>query len=596
MLSLPNCASAQSESDPSQSDSIVIWSEDFTGYVGNAFPQNGKNAVYSTKKKYSGALPSVQYTPTPLSVSPGLYLTDNSKKGTPFIVDVKLYGASGKFTLSLKSDEYNNLTVTSSSKTAQVSMGDKPGVYIVDVPKGLDVLNLNFSSNDNLTIDDIVLKAPADCRGSLPSPNISYSQSSATTSFGDAFEAPTLNNPDNLPIQYWTSDQTVASVEDNGKVSIHSIGNATITATFVGNDNLAYKDVSYFIHVNRRVPEDELFYESFDQLLSQGGPDDLSSTSSYCSGFAETGFDSPYSGGKPQMAYKCIAFDQIGQLYTIAPIADFKGGDVLLTFKTAAFKKSGSTGSVSLVVDGKAVSKKLFPVNSRDWEVVSYLFTDFNPATTFSFTGSDIYIDSVSILSIPKTIPLTIGNTGFSTMYYSNYALKVPEGVDAYTMKVEDDVINSSHRYTSGEVVPKATGFIVRAEPGTYNFDVSYEDGVVDEGNQLRGSDFKQLTSGGDVYYMLAYNDAGKVGFYWAADNGGAFLSGAHKAYLALPSSLSSSAKDGFILNFDDAVTGINALSKPTTGDGNQYNALGQRVDKSYKGIIIKNGRKFIQR
>ena len=42
--------------------------------------------------------------------------------------------------------------------------------------------------------------------------------------------------------------------------------------------------------------------------------------------------------------------------------------------------------------------------------------------------------------------------------------------------------------------------------------------------------------------------------------------------------------------------SGIGSIAADASADNTLYNIFGQRVDKSYKGIVISNGRKFIQR
>ena len=91
-----------------------------------------------------------------------------------------------------------------------------------------------------------------------------------------------------------------------------------------------------------------------------------------------------------------------------------------------------------------------------------------------------------------------------------------------------------------------------------------------------------------------AKNTAGSVGFYWGAPNGGAFTNGAHKAYLCVKPGVAG-AKTCY--RFDGQTTAIDGTraDKPTTADGAVYNLAGQRVDRSYKGVVIKNGKKYIQ-
>lgn len=44
------------------------------------------------------------------------------------------------------------------------------------------------------------------------------------------------------------------------------------------------------------------------------------------------------------------------------------------------------------------------------------------------------------------------------------------------------------------------------------------------------------------------------------------------------------------------ATSGIKAVAAPVADDGKIYNIAGQRVGESYKGLVIKNGKKYIQR
>jgi hypothetical protein len=54
--------------------------------------------------------------------------------------------------------------------------------------------------------------------------------------------------------------------------------------------------------------------------------------------------------------------------------------------------------------------------------------------------------------------------------------------------------------------------------------------------NLLHGSDTKTTTTGGAIYYKQTNgNDNTTFGWFWGADDGAAFQSPAHKAWLALP-------------------------------------------------------------
>jgi hypothetical protein len=49
-------------------------------------------------------------------------------------------------------------------------------------------------------------------------------------------------------------------------------------------------------------------------------------------------------------------------------------------------------------------------------------------------------------------------------------------------------------------------------------------------------------------------------------------------------------------LGTEETLAGIKTVKTVKTGNGLIYNLAGQRVDASYKGLVIKNGQKMIQK
>lgn len=220
---------------------------------------------------------------------------------------------------------------------------------------------------------------------------------------------------------------------------------------------------------------------------------------------------------------------------------------------------------------------------------------------SFSATGAQ-YINTIMVTYkknavAPTSVSVTIGETGYATLYYSKLALTVPEGVKGYTCRLAGGSFKMEEIFTEDKIIPAGTGVLLNGNPGTYTFNVSSEAGTPVDDNWLKGSDEKATTKDGERYYMLsldANSTAGSVGFYWGAPNGGAFTNGAHKAYLCVKPGVAG-AKTCY--RFDGQTTAIDGTraDKPTTADGAVYNLAGQRVDRSYKGVVIKNGKKYIQ-
>ena len=213
---------------------------------------------------------------------------------------------------------------------------------------------------------------------------------------------------------------------------------------------------------------------------------------------------------------------------------------------------------------------------------------------SFEALGSQgVYINSIKV-TFNKDVSLAVSSAERATLYYSDRSFIIPEGVVARTYKIEGNVLSRSREYKKGDVLPKGTAVVLEAKEGKYIFEETSKTGETDPYNALCGSDFKTTTSGGEVYYVFGKGSNG-VGFYWKEANGKAFTTEAHKAYLVYTPSKTTNAKS--FLGFDVAleIQGPTVREK-TTFDGPIYNLAGQKVDKDYKGIIIGNGKKYLNR
>ena len=213
---------------------------------------------------------------------------------------------------------------------------------------------------------------------------------------------------------------------------------------------------------------------------------------------------------------------------------------------------------------------------------------------SFEALGSQgVYINSIKV-TFNKDVSLAVSSAERATLYYSDRSFIIPEGIVARTYKIEGNVLSRSREYKKGDVLPKGTAVVLEAKEGKYVFEETSKIGETDPHNALRGEDKKTTTSGGEVYYVFGKGSNG-VGFYWKEANGKAFTTEAHKAYLVYTPSKTTNAKS--FLGFDVAleIQGPTVREK-TTFDGPIYNLAGQRVGKDYKGIIIVNGKKYLNR
>lgn len=191
----------------------------------------------------------------------------------------------------------------------------------------------------------------------------------------------------------------------------------------------------------------------------------------------------------------------------------------------------------------------------------------------------------------PATV--SISSVGYATLYYGDRALTVPEGVVAKTYAVENGLLVNTKEYVAGDVIPQATAVVLKGKEGTYTFESATTEGVAPGKSDLYGYDAEQNTSvtNAKYYYKLSLDDEGAdVGFYWGQDNGAAFTSGAHKAFLAVKEAIASKA-----FSFDKEVTAVKSVGLNSARDA-VYSLAGVRMLPSRlpAGVYIKNGKKII--
>ena len=92
---------------------------------------------------------------------------------------------------------------------------------------------------------------------------------------------------------------------------------------------------------------------------------------------------------------------------------------------------------------------------------------------------------------------------------------------------------------------------------------------------------------------LNAKSDPESVGFYYGAEDGAAFINGAHKAYLALQAGQAAGARYVWF----DTTTGINGVETAENNATDVYTVTGvhvNRLSNLSKGIYIVGGKKVI--
>ena len=124
----------------------------------------------------------------------------------------------------------------------------------------------NYASffGQSFIVTAITLKAKTDSPVITPADiTLTFASATAEATVGETFTAPTLTAKageetiNGLTYSYSSSNTSVATVDNNGAVTIIAVGTTTITATFAGNDSYNGASASYTLTVSEAVVEPE---------------------------------------------------------------------------------------------------------------------------------------------------------------------------------------------------------------------------------------------------------------------------------------------------------------------------------------------------
>lgn len=253
----------------------------------------------------------------------------------------------------------------------------------------------------------------------------------------------------------------------------------------------------------------------------------------------------------------------------------FANGDFSYEWDEAARNDKGE------LQDG--TGKNIFQYNIERYtsNILNYLL-ETAPAT-YTTTKAPINVDGKGI-------------TYWSTFYASNNRL-LPEGVTAYAVKSNNDGKAQLVKVAEGgQVIPGGQGYLLSTakENGFYLTPSDGEAVAAPAENLLMGSDEAHtFNKAGYKYYILGKLGS-DFGFYWQKGTDGTRVNNAaHKAFLRVPA---SSGAKFLSFTFGGETTGINGITASGAEQNGTalYNLAGQRVAKGYKGLVIKNGKKYL--
>jgi hypothetical protein len=201
---------------------------------------------------------------------------------------------------------------------------------------------------------------------------------------------------------------------------------------------------------------------------------------------------------------------------------------------------------------------------------------------------------------VDGAMTITTSAAGYATFYDSQTNYQLPSGLRAFCVVADQSQKGGIRNvYLDYNVIPKGTAVGIAADKKqqtTYTLTSVAEATPYTDENLLHGSDVATTTTA-DVdcfFYKACYGPAGTAlanwfGWYPANKAKGPFRSEAHRAWLAIPKSMSTRGYYGF----GDGATAIDEIG--TTDSDGWYDLQGRRIEKPRRaGVYIRNRQKRV--
>lgn len=450
------------------------------------------------------------------------------------------------------------------ASTGTLALNGKAGTATVTASFSGDETYAASSASYTITVQD-----------NRATPTFTFGKESYTFDLG-ATVAPFTNQltaPEGVTVVYSSNSEIATVNETTGEVNVNTatVGKATITATFAGNETYAPATVSYTIEVKK-----PMLPPTFDFTQSEN---DYGSGATPGENYIET---STWTSGKVKM----VTSKGNSQGFRWWQKTD---GTVLRSYDGCSLTISVNKGllinSIEFdgVISGFAADKGT--LKSGKW-------TGSAQTVTFSFSAKKD-IKSITVTYEKDATftleTLTTAASGFAT-YAADYDVNYSAlGLTTYTIALDEANNKVSYNRFEG-VVPAGKAVLVQGTAST-PYALTPAEGAADATftTDLKASDGTVTAADDKIYAFGTLN--GKSGFKLV--NNGVVIP-AKKGYLELTGT--TAAKPTFFA-FDGIGTGISHIEADAAlENAAMYNLAGQRVDKSYKGVVIVNGKKMLRK
>lgn len=548
---------------------VTVTQTSFTATSANNI-DGDKNVFYSTARGNASSNPYV----TSKNI---LRLYQGTNKNYGGTITISAVASAKIISISIGSKQNTTVAYSLDKETTQSKKTSLPANKTVTVSdinaSSVTFYNWGLTNNNRLDINYLSVTYSIEGSGKTQT-TLSFANSETSFTYdlnsndgiAELVNPATLSpNVEGATISYAISESTFADGEisvDNGTVifSTDKEASATITASYAGDDTYTASSASYTIKVVKPV-------------MVEDGVFDFSTDFDYGSGVTKTDdgnyyvtTDKTWTAGNVKM----VTSGKYRWWKNTNGLRFYNGGKFTLSVPDGYFITNVAlAGNYAFTVDcGKFTNGKWAGAAS------SIVFTSTS-------NGEDLKNITVKYIN---TETLTTSAKGYAT-YSADYAVNYSElGLTAYTLTVDETNKTVTAKAFTG-VVPAGGAVLVKGDaskaytltPATTDGDATFATALKTGATKADGTQYGFTSKSGTPAFAQVVSGQDIP---------------AKKGYIVLNSS--SAAK--YAINFDGEATGIHTIEAASAANAAMYNLAGQRVDKSYKGIVIVNGKKYLNK
>lgn len=420
---------------------------------------------------------------------------------------------------------------------------------------------------------------------------------------GEAVTYGQLENPNNLPITYTSSNPYVATVDANGKVTLKSWGKTTITASYPGNDQYKPATTSYELNV---INSNEDYKEKFVEFVSSTdkGTTDMWGGASKADEISKDGIKVYCS--RASFASNPYRFNGI----STSTISVEKGNIVRIEIVGDGLTKLEKNGEGEYNITNNNIvwtgsAKSVSFKNNKDWANYAAVtnirvYVEYPNVKTFVYNenkDNNIEAWENSDITLNRTLVANKWNTLCVPFAISEEEIKANFGEGTLVEKFEA-VNGNTVNFADATSIEAGVPYLIKPTVAGTTYTFNGKDVIADAPKTEGNADVTfqgiysptDITNNGTVK-AAGVTEGGKVLFVNAGSKTKAF-----RCFFTISdnTSITPAMLKVSIKGVETAINSI-VIDNSNAADNAVYNLQGQRVNGNSltKGIYIKNGKKF---